>query len=64
MDHENKVSKIFIIFLGSNIRERFQFKQVFELNRPYSEIWPAQLTNESVHTLPNIIKQIISRRMP
>ena len=32
-DQENEISKIFILFLGSNGEERFLFKQPFEFSR-------------------------------
>ena len=51
-DQENKISKIFILFLGSNGEERFLFKQPFEFSRctmRYSLLnWPI-----IVHMLTN-----------
>ena len=32
-DQENEISKIFILFLGSNGEERFLFKQTFEFSK-------------------------------
>ena len=32
-DQENEISKIFILYLGSNGEERFLFKQTFEFSR-------------------------------
>ena len=46
----DKVSKIFIISLGSNREGRFQFKQTFEFSGPYTGIWHAKLTNHNAHT--------------
>ena len=50
-DKEKEISKIIKIPLSSNRGNRgrrFQFKQNFEFNRPYSEIQPIKLTNHSV----------------
>ena len=49
---ENKLIEIFIISLGSNREERFQFKQTFEFtcSRPYSEIQLSILANNIMCT--------------
>ena len=48
-NEENKISKVFILFLDSNREERFQFKQTFEFSRVHHEIQPTKLTNHSAH---------------
>ena len=48
-DRENKVSKIHVFIISLRLIE-CAGKETFVFSGPYSELWPAKLTNHTTHT--------------
>ena len=59
-DKEKEIRKIIKIPLSANRGRRFQFKQTFEISRPYSQIQPVKLANHSVRINWEIRYEVLS----